>query len=136
MTLRIPSPSEALLLEYMLGKTAVDTLQVRLFSNNVTPGESDTSATYTQVSGNGYAGISLTAANWTVSAGDPTVATYPQITFTFTGAAGNVYGYYVVAATSGNLLWAERFTDGPYNIAQAGDSIKITPRMTLQDTVD
>jgi hypothetical protein len=43
----------------------------------------------------------------------------------------NVYGYFVVQTTSGILLWAERFSDGPYPIANNGDQIKVTPRFEL-----
>ena len=136
MTLRVPSPSEATLLGYMLGKTAMEAFSLRLFSNNITPGETDVLAAYTEVSGSGYAAVSLTAANWVITPGDPTSAAYPQVTFSFTGAAGNVYGYHLVGVTSGLLLWAERFTDGPYNVAQAGDSIKVTPQITFADTLD
>lgn len=136
MTLRIPSAGEAKLLEFMLGKSAAETLQLRLFSNNVTPGESDVLATYTQVTGGGYAAQTLTGASWVISAGDPSVAVYPQVTFSFTGAVGNVYGYFIVSTTSNTVVWAERFTDGPYNVSQSGDSIRVTPRITLSDTLD
>ena len=136
MTLRIPNGGEQKLLEFMLGKTAIEQFQLRLYSSNTTPGETDTAATYTQVSGGGYAAVGLTASNWTATAGAPTAAVYPQVTFSFTGSVGNVYGYYVVGVTSGTLLWAERFTDGPYNVTTAGDTIRVTPRITLQDTLD
>lgn len=57
----------------------------------------------------------------------PTAITYAAQTFTFTGAAGNVYGYFLKRATGGELVVAERFSDGPYNIANNGDTITITP---------
>ena len=136
MTLRIPDASEASLLGMALGKTAMELFSLRLYTNNITPGEADVTATYTQATGNGYAAVSLTAANWVLTNGAPCSAAYPQVTFSFTGAAGNIYGYFVVGATSGLLLWAERFGDGPYNITQSGDSIKVTPVITLQDTLD
>lgn len=136
MTLRVPSNGESRLLSFMLGKTALESFVVKLYTNNVTPGESDSAGTYTELSGSGYSSVTLTAANWTVTAGDPTSASYPQITWTFTGAAGNVYGYFVVGQSSGQLLWAERFSDGPYNVALSGDQIKVTPTITLADTLD
>ena len=136
MTLRIPNVGEGLLLGMALGKTAQENQVLRLFSNNKTPAETDTAASYTELSGNGYVPKTLTGASWTITEGDPTVAAYAQQEFAFTGAAGDVYGYYVTGATSGLLLWAERFDDGPYAVAQAGDAIKVTPRMTMQDTLD
>jgi len=136
MTLRIPNEGENRLLGMQLGKYPAEVFVLKLFSNNMTPGETDTTASYTEVSGNGYAAINLTAANWTITEGAPTEAAYPQQTWTFTGAAGNVYGYYIVGAASAKVLWAERFTDGPYNIVIAGDAIKVTPKITMQDTLD
>jgi hypothetical protein len=136
MTLKIPNAGEDLMLQHIVGKTAIENPVLKLYSNNLTPGETDTAGSYTEVSGNGYAAITLTGANWTITAGAPTEAAYAQQSFTFTGAAGNVYGYFVVGASSGTLLWAEKFSDGPYNITQSGDVIKVTPKLTLQDTTD
>lgn len=136
MTLKIPNAGEAKLLGLMLGKDTMEVYVLKLYSNNYTPAETDTAANFTELSGNGYAAINLTAASWTITAGDPCDATYPLQTFTFSGAAGNVYGYYIVGQTSGTLLWAEKFTDGPYNITAAGDTIKVTPKFQFKDTTD
>lgn len=132
MPLLVPNPSETTMLEAILNKVAPQNLVLRLFTNNVTPGETDTAATYTEASGNGYAAQPLTAASWTVAEGAPTEATHPEVTFAFTGALGNVYGYYVTQATSGKLMWAERFTGAPFNIANNGDQIRVTPKLTLE----
>ena len=131
MTLLVPNQGEAIALKALLNHTAPQNLDLRLYSSNTTPGDTDTEATYTEVSGFGYAAIQLTASGWVVTAGDPTSAAYPEQTFTFTGAAGNVYGYYITQRTSGYLVWAERFADGPYNVANNGDTAKITPVITL-----
>jgi hypothetical protein len=132
MPLLVPNGSEATMLEAILNKVAPQNLVLRLFTNNVTPGETDLAAAYTEASGNGYAAITLTAASWSVVEGAPSEASYPEQTFTFTGALGNVYGYYVTQATSGKLMWAERFTGAPFNIANNGDQIKVTPKLTLE----
>lgn len=132
MPLLVPNPSETTMLEAILNKVAPQNLVLRLFTNNVTPGETDLAATYTEASGNGYAAQNLTAASWTVAEGAPTEATHPEMTFTFTGALGNVYGYYVTQATSGKLMWAERFTGAPFNIANNGDQIRVTPKLALE----
>jgi len=54
---------------------------------------------------------------------------------TFTSTAGsqnqNIYGYYVTRATGPEVVFAELFTDGPYNIANNGDAIKITLNFTM-----
>lgn len=132
MALVVPNSAEQDMLEAFLNKTAPENLVLKLFTNNVTPGETDTAATFTEASGSGYAPVTLTAASWTVTPGAPSSAAYPQQTFTFSGALGNVYGYYIVGATSGKIKWAERFTAAPYNIANVGDQIKITPNLTLE----
>ena len=130
MPLVVPNNGEGDLLAYYVNKTAPENLVLRLFTNNVTPGETDTAATYTEATGNGYAAVTLTGASWTVTEGAPSSAAYAQQTFTFTGALGNVYGYYLTRATSGRIAHAERFSDGPYAIANNGDQIKVTPTIT------
>jgi hypothetical protein len=132
MTLLVPNGAEQDALENFLNKTAPENLILKLYTNNITPGETDTAATYTEATGNGYASIALTAANWVITPGAPTEAAYPEATYTFTGALGNVYGYFVVGATSGKIKWAERFTGAPYVISNNGDQIKITPKITLE----
>lgn len=127
MPLLVPNNGEGDALAYMVNKAAPQDLVLRLFTNNITPAETDVAATYTEATGFGYAAITLTGATWTVTEGAPGNASYPQQTFTFTGALGNVYGYYLTRVTSGRIAWAERFSDGPYNVVNNGDTIKITP---------
>ena len=136
MTLRIPNEGESRLLAVALGKTAPENLLLHLYSNNITPGETDTDSSYTEVVGHDYAEKTLLPANWTISAGNPAEGVYPQQEWIFSGEAGAVYGYYLTGATSGLLYWAERFTDGPYIINLDGDRIRVTPKITLQDTLD
>lgn len=99
--------------------------------NASAPAEADVAATYTEASGSGYAAITLTPASWTITEGAPTTAEHTEVTFSFTGSLGNVYGYFIVGDTSGRLKWAERFTGRPYNIQNNGDQIKITPKISL-----
>jgi hypothetical protein len=131
MALLAPNEGESKMLEYITGKAAQESLVLCLYTNNKTPAEADTLASYTEASGFGYANKTLTAASWSMVAGDPTYASYPQETWTFTGALGNVYGYFIKSATSGKVLWAEQFTNGPYNVQNNGDQIKVTPRLEL-----
>lgn len=65
--------------------------------------------------------------------GAPSEGAYPEQTFTSSAnqASQSNYGYFVVQQTSGIILWAERFTDGPYNIVNLNDAIKVTPKITL-----
>jgi hypothetical protein len=132
MTLVVPNSAETIILEYILNKSAPENLDIKLYSNDVTPSETDTIATYTEVSGGGYIHKELTPASWSISPGNPTTSEHTQVSWDFTGSAGLGYGYFIVRRSSGELLWAERFTNGPYNITQSGDAIKVTPRLNLE----
>lgn len=103
-------------------------MTLRLYSNNQTPSDAQTAANYTEVTGSGYSAIAL--GSWIVNEADPATASHAKQTFTFTGAAGNVYGYYVTRNSDGALMFAERFSDGPYNIVNNGDSIGVTPNLS------
>ena len=129
MALVVVNNGESIALQLLTNKLATpENLILRLFTSNTTPAETDTAATYTEATGNGYAAITLTGASWTVSG--TTQIAYAEQTFTFTGALGNVYGYYMTRATSAYLIYAERFTGAPFNIANNGDQIKVTPVIT------
>ena len=132
MALLAPNSSEDVMLQNILNKTAPQNVVLRLYTNNYTPVETSTEANFTEASGFGYTSVTLAGASWTITPGNPTSASFAQQTFTFTGTLGNVYGYYMTQLTSGFIMWAERFTDGPYNIVNSGDQIKITPVITLE----
>lgn len=109
-------------------------LTLKLFANNITPADTDTAATYEEVTGGGYAPITLTSGSWTVNAAnDPSDAVYAQQTFTFTGpitnTSGTVYGYYVVDA-DGVGIYSERLAN-PFQPANNGDQLVITPKFQL-----
>jgi hypothetical protein len=129
MTILVPNGGEVLALKSFLNHTAGQNAVMRLYTNNITPAETDVTATYTEATGNGYGAITLTGSSWTFTEGDPSYGTYAQQTYTFTGALGNVYGYFMTQTTSGLLMFAERFTSAPFSITQNGDQIKITPRL-------
>ena len=131
MALLFPNNGEGDALQYLVNRAAPENLVLRLYTSNTTPAEADTAGTYTEATGFGYAALTLTGASWGApSEGAPSSIAYAQQTFTFTGALGNVYGYYMTRATSGRIAYSERFADGPYNIVNNGDQIKITPTIT------
>ena len=88
-------------------------LTLKLFTNNITPADTDTASTYIEATGGGYAAITLTNGSWTVTVGnDPSDAVYTTQTFSFTGTIGGsgiVYGYFIVDA-DGVLVHAEKFS--------------------------
>jgi hypothetical protein len=123
---------ESLELQYLVNKATPQNLVLCLYKNNITPAETDTIVTYTEADFTGYANVNLTGANWTISGTAPTSAGYAQQSFTSSASAQNqnVYGYFYKRATGGELIIAERFSDGPYNIVNNGDVIKVTPTIT------
>lgn len=138
MALVVPNNSEVIILQYITNNDAPENISIRLYINNVTPDESSTVSTFTEVlNERGYTtgGQSFTPASWDIVSGNPSQAEHTEIVWTFTGALtapGDVYGYYVTRDGGGELMWAERFVNGPFNITTNGDEIKITPRLTLE----
>lgn len=133
MALVLPQNGEGDALAAIVGKAAAENLVLHLYTNDITPGETDTTATYTEATFTGYAAITLTPASWTVTEGDPGLAAYPQQAFTSSAdqAPESVYGYYLTRVTSGRIAWAERFPAGPYVMANNGDNVKVTLNFTL-----
>lgn len=110
---------------------ALGNVTLRLFKNNFTPSEGDgTSTGYTEATFTGYAGVILTGTSWGITPGDPTVAAYAQQTFTCSSATSeSIYGYYL-ATSSGGVVVAEAFSDGPYVVTNNGDLIRVTPQIS------
>lgn len=133
MALVVPNAGEGLMLEHIVGKTAIENLTLKLFKNDYTPVEGSVAGSFTEADFTGYSSIGLTGASWTVTTGDPSYASYAQQTFTSTAGSQNqpVYGYFLVGTTSTTIYYAERFSDGPYTIVNDGDAIKITLRLEL-----
>ena len=135
-----------------------DTLCLRLYKstsrlgvtapNSTTPAKSDTYRNYlgtnspTAMLASNF--IFLQPGTWTLATtnrgtGDTVSATYTQQTFTYSSGSGDTaQGYLVTTVGSNNyagadtiILWAEKFSDGPYNIPAGGGTIKITPKVIM-----
>lgn len=106
-------------------------MTLRLYKNDVTPGETDTAATYTEATFTGYSAVSLASADWTLTPGAPSSAACAQKTFTSSAdqAAQTIYGYYLTENGGGTLVAAERFS-ASVTIVSNGDNIKVTPTIT------
>lgn len=128
MAIVVPNAFEVLVLEWILNNV---NLSLRLYSNDYTPVEGSTLASFTEVAGGGYTPKTLTAGGWTVTAGDPSFGTYAQQIFNFTGATnapGTIYGYFILDP-SNVVRWAERFPGANVPFTPiSGSSIKINPR--------
>lgn len=109
-------------LRYFLGKAAPEPMMLRLFVNDVTPGELDQTGTYQEAKGYGYEPIELHAGKWEVV---DTKGNYPTQTFTFGGPLGKVCGYFITRKKSGRLVSAAKFEDGPYVIKMPGDCVDV-----------
>lgn len=127
-----PDAGEVVLAQNWLNKVAPQNWVLDLFQNNWTPAETDTDASYTPSNFPGYAAAALTGADWTITPGAPTTAVAPAKVFTASGpTAQAVYGYKYKQAVSGILLAAERLAGVPFNIANTGDNVSITPTITF-----
>lgn len=129
MPLVIPNNGEGDALEYFVNRAAPQNLVLRLFSNNITPAETDTAGTYTELAVSGYASVTLTGASWNApSEGAPSSISYAQQTFNFS-ASGTLYGAFYTRASSGRIAMAERDPAGAF-VFNSGDSYKVTPSLT------
>jgi hypothetical protein len=130
MALNFPDAGENLSLEMIVNKTAPQNLLLKLYKNNITPSDTDTAGTYTEATFPGYSAITLTGASWNTAASG-TIAYSAQQTFTCSGVAtDDIYGYYVVQASSGTILYSERDGSAPFAIRNSGDAVKITPTIS------
>jgi hypothetical protein len=133
MALILPNASEVTFLQFALGASVPGNQLLKLFTNNVIPGDADTAATYTEMVTQGYVAKTLTKASWSVvTSSSVGTGTYAAQTWAFDGTGGvtTVYGYFIVDATSGLLLWSESFVSAKA-IQYAGDQITLTPTITL-----
>lgn len=112
MSLLFPSTGDAYVLGCLVNSVTPSNLVVHLYSNNYTPVKASALGNFTESAITGYSAISLTGANFTITAPDDSndaTATYnTSITFTFT-ASGSVYGYYVTNTAGTTLVYAEQF---------------------------
>lgn len=138
MALVFVNQADIIALKALLNHTAPEDLSVRLFTNNVTPAQTDTEASYTEAAGAGYAAKPLTASSWTFQEGTGTsvgTASYTTLTWTFTGPlTGNaiIYGYYLTQDSSGKLLWVEA-APSPFQPQANGDTFAVTLNLTANN---
>lgn len=127
----IPNICQVRIGEFLL---ETEDVLLKLFTNDLTPDQDTILGDITEMTGHAYAAKTLSAASWTDSSGSGgVVKSYAKQTFTFTPTGTvTVYGYFMVDATTGNLICVERFATAQV-ITTADDDIKITPEMTFRD---
>lgn len=121
----------------LLDKMLKDALSVdenytlKLYKNNYTPGGSSTAANFTEADFTNYTAKTLNRSNWSAatSVANKAQSSYSNQTWTCGTTGNTIYGYYIVGATSGVLLWAEKFALA--RIIGDTDTITVTPRFTL-----
>jgi hypothetical protein len=133
MTLVVPNNGEGVALANFVNKTAPQDGVLKVYTNNITPAETDTAATYTEATWTGYANVSLPGTGATITEGAPSSAVWAQKAFISSAnqTLVNNYGYFVVEVTSGKIKWAERFNGAPWPIQNVNDEIDVTPQITF-----
>lgn len=144
--LLVPGEGTVQLLKDMLGAAALENWTLKLYSNNHTPAEGDTAASYTEATFTGYTSKTLTrdtaGGHWaTPASGAPTGAwsgatavaesTYNNPTGVSWSPTSSqtIYGYFVVGATSTKCVFAELFASAK-NLSN-GDTLSLLPRFGL-----
>lgn len=135
MSLLVTDVGEVKLLDRALNLSAQENLTLKLYANNYVPVEGSVAGDFTEVAGGGYAAKTLTNGTWAgaSTAGGTTSSAYAEQTFTFTGALTtnpDIYGYFIVGASSGTLYWAEK-ASATFTPANNGDTYKVTPKIEL-----
>ena len=123
---KLVDQGETWVLQQSLGSNA---LYIGLYKDTSEPAEDATLATITECSGAGYSRLEIAAGDWTIS-GDTAEAS--SKTWTAGEDWGDIYGYFICdvsSGTTGNLLFVEHFSDGPYTVKQ-NHKVTITPRVT------
>lgn len=120
-------PNTRTMLELLIGQAQQAPLVLRLYGNQKTPSVNDRVVDFDPIGDNRYASA-LLPSNWVIADGPPLVAVHTEVVIRFDGPA-EVFGYYVTAGD--HLLWAERFENGPYQIHNNGDEIRLTPALAL-----
>ena len=109
-----------------------------LYTNATQPAEAAVMTNITEVSGGGYARITLAPAGWTEQEGQTAEGgkryDQPQKIFTFSAAVGNVTGYFITttaSGTAGPLIVTEHFP-AAVNVNQANYEVRVTPRIEIR----
>jgi len=115
---------------------ASPTYAVHLYQDDITIDRDSIAPDFTAVEADydGYADQNATG--WTagvINAGNAGESTADAQTYTCTGdtTPNTIYGYYILDDT-GALVGAERFVGSGYEMAFAGQSIVLTPKLTMK----
>jgi hypothetical protein len=123
---------DVLLLKYMLNNTTPTNPRLHLYTNNITPSTSDVLSLYTESVATGYSVKELGGTFWTFATVSGTsTASYATQTFSYS-TTDTLYGYYLTDQSVATLIWAEKFSGGPFTLPSGGGTITISPVIQLQ----
>jgi len=115
---------------------------LKLYRNDYTPDSDSLLSSFTEANFDGYGQKLLVKTSWTgpttVSPTAPCTdnlasATYAEQSWTCGSVGNTVYGYYVVGATTGKLMWADEFAS-ERNLGDS-DVLRIIPKFTLRTQI-
>lgn len=128
MSLVIPNASDEFILSLILGQKLASSQQyLKLYKNNHVPTRETILTDLIESDQSGYNSIILNQSNWNIDTiSGVTSAYYPEQTFVIEESA-SIYGYYVTSIVNSieYLMWAERFSNAPFQLPPAGGSIAI-----------
>ena len=136
VSLHVPTEGDIQLLTKMLISplSTDENYILHLYNQNYTPVDASTHTSFTEATFTNYVNKTLTRANWNtpVISSAQAVSSYGTNPLSWTcGASGDVvYGYWIEGATSGKVLWAEKF--GTARTLANNDILNLTPLFTLQ----
>ena len=135
MTIKVPNEGELKIIEWALNDdstTAPEDFTLEIFKNDYTPVDTSTGSDFTAATFTGYSAATLTRGSFS----GPTTNAQGKAELTYTeqqwdaSSDETVYGYWVRGATSGTVIWAERFS-GARPLTN-GDTIRIVPKITCK----
>lgn len=131
MPLVVPDDGEINMLGYIVNKIQPTNLTVRLYSQPIDLTGDDFSASdFSEVSVGGYASVTLTGSNWTISTvAGISSAVASNVTFNMDSGV-DIYGYYVTSSED-IIMWAEEFPSPPFRLPAEGGQVVIVPRVQL-----
>lgn len=119
---------------HLLSLQLARTMSLVLFTNDFMPVPGMAPEDLTEATFDGYAPEPLVQGNWTQNAAGlvPQTATHVQVQFQSASQQPQqrVYGYAILDTLANLVVGAERFPDGPYLVANANDTIRVTPVLT------
>ena len=134
MALVVPDGAEKIILDLLRNLTNFNAAVIKLYKNNYTPIDTTVHADFTEANYTGYVAQTLGSGVAATTVSGKAYVPYTQRTFQVTSSptvTNLIYGYWIYSSASGSMLWAERFTSAPISMVLAGDTIKLTPTLTL-----